>query len=499
MKKNIKRFVICTALSTMLLTNSIYAYEKKNVSVNIDNMLQPTKSNTINKDGYTLIAFRDLFEMLDAKVDWNDFKRTITAKKDGKTLVINVDTSKATLNDKYIDMPVDVEIIEGTTYVPLRTVCEAFDMKVYWDSDKQRIDILTGNEYKFLNNLYIEENEETISQKDAVDMAKRENSNIKNLNDAIEYTKKVKLQLNDQIVGQNYYDPTIEAILKNINSLEGQEQDKDINQKIIEDTIELSVITAVSNIKTTKLNIAFLEKTIETNEKNIEALELKYKYGMVSENELNQAKDAQKTNKLNLEALKNSLNTQQKTLNNMLGQSYDVNVDMPVEENFDAIDKIDIDSYIIRSKEGDISIQLLKQNLKRTEEIRENYSHTASDEDKLKAENDIKTAQRKLEDAKTDMENKLRASYDNLLKMRDTDKSLKLELNKAIDAYNATVANYISGNATIYQVEQAELAILNVEKQIEQNKINYTIALYTFNKPYLSGGSFGGEAASQEM
>lgn len=490
MKKNIKRFVICTALSTMLLTNVIYAYEKKNVSVNIDSMLQPTKSNTINKNGYTLVAFRDLFEMLEADVDWNDVKRTITAKKDNKTLVINVDTSKAKLDEKYIDMPISIEIIDGNTYVPLRTVCEAFNMKVNWDSDKQRIDISTGNQYKFLNNIYIDGNQKVISQKEAVDMAKRENSNIKNLNDAIEYTKKVKLELNDQIVGQNYYDPTIEAILKNINTLEGQEEDKDINQKIIEDTIELSLISAVSNIKTTKLNIAFLEKTIEINEKNIESLELKYKYGMISENELNQAKDTQKVNKINLEALKNNLNTQQKALNNMLGQSYNVNVDMPVEENFDAIDKIDIDSYITRSKEGDISIQLLKQNLKRTEEIRENYSHTASDEDKLKADNDIKTAQRKIQDAKTDIENKLRTSYDNLLKMRDADKSLKLELNKAIDTYNSTVANYINGNSTLFQVEQAELGILNVEKQIEQNKINYTISLYTFNKPYLNGGSF---------
>ena len=86
------------------------------------------------------------------------------------------------------------------------------------------------------------------------------------------------------------------------------------------------------------------------------------------------------------------------------------------------------------------------------------------------------------------MENKLRSSYNNLLKMRDNDKSLKLELNKAIDTYNTTVANYINGNATLNQVEQAELGILNVEKQIEQNKINYSISIYTFGKPYLSGG-----------
>ncbi len=497
MKKNIKKFVICTALSTMFLVNNVYGYEKQNVTINIDNMLQPVKSNVINKDGYTLVAFRDLFEMLDADVDWNDVKKTITAKKGDKVLVINLNSNKVTLNDKYIDMPVSPEIIDGTTYVPLRAVCEAFGMNVKWDSEKQKITIYTGSEYIFLNDIYLEQNGKTLSQEEAVKMAQSKNSNIKNLNDAIEYTKKVSLNLNDQIVGQNYYDPMIEPILRNINSLDAQVQDKDINQKIIEDTIELSVISSVANIKTTKLNIAVLERTIETNQKNIEALELKYKYGMVSENELQQAKDAQKTNKLNLEALKNSLNTQQKTLNNILGEDNDVNVDTLLVDSFNAIDEIDVDSYITRSKEGDISIQLLKKNLKRAEDLREHYSHTSSEEDKIKADNDIKVAQRKLEDAKVDMENKIRSSYDNLLKMRDTDKSLKLELNKAIDNYNAVVANYVSGNATLNQVEQAELGILNIEKQIEQNKINYSVALYNFDKPYLSGVGFGSSSDMQ--
>lgn len=486
MKKNIKRFIVCTALSTMFLVSSVYAYENKNISVNIDNMLQPFKSSVINKDGYTLVAFRDLFEMLDIDVDWNDVKRNITAKKGDKILVMNVDTNKATLNGEYVDMPVSIYISEGTAYVPLRFVCEVFDMKVEWDSDKQNISINTGeDEYIYLDNLYIEDNINTLSQEEAVKMAQSKNSSIRNLNDAIEYNKKVSLDLNNQIVGQNYYDPQIEAILKNINSLNAQVKDKDINQKIIEDSIELSVISSYVNIKTTKLNIAVLEKTIEVNEKNIEALELKYKYGMISESELKQAKDTQNSNKLNLEALKNSLETQQKNLNNILGQDNNVNVDITLKDNFDEIDKIDIDSYITTNKEGDISIQLLKENLKRAEDTRKNYSHTATDEDKIKADNDIKTAQRKLADAKVSMDSNLRSSYDNLLKMRDTDKNLKLNLNKAIDSYNKMAANYINGNAVLNQVDQAKLEILNIEKQIEQNKLKYIISLYTFEKPYL--------------
>ena len=39
MKKNLKKIIVCTTLSTLILTNSVYGYSKKDVSVNIDNML----------------------------------------------------------------------------------------------------------------------------------------------------------------------------------------------------------------------------------------------------------------------------------------------------------------------------------------------------------------------------------------------------------------------------------------------------------------------------
>lgn len=490
MKKNIKKFLTITALYTLFFTNNVYGYTEKEVSVNIDNMLQPITSNIINKDGYTLISFRNLFEMLGATVDYNDVKKTITAKKNNKTIIINLNNNKITLNNQDLNMPVDIELIDGVTFVPLRPICDAFNMDIDWDSNTQKINIDTGKQYIFLNDIYTQNNEKTLSKEEAVKMAQQKNSNIKNLKDAIEYSKKLSQSLNDQLIGQNLYAPSAEAVLRNLNNIDGQIKDSEINEKIINDSIELSVISSVANIKTTKLNIALLEETIKINEKNIDTLELKYKYGLVSENQLKQAQNEEKTNKINLEALKNSLKIQQQTLNNILGQNEDVQINIPLNDDFSDLDKIDLESYIIRSKEGDISIQLLKNNLTRLEESKKLYTNSATEEELLKAENDIKTAERKLSDAKVNMEEKLRSSYNNLLKMKDNDKNLNIELDKAIDSYNNIVTNYINGNATLNQIEQAKLAILNIEKQIEQNKINFSVALYTFNKPYLNSTDF---------
>lgn len=490
MKKYIKKFIICTSLTTLILSTNVYGYEKKAVSLNVNGMLQPVRSNVINKEGHTLVAFRDLFEILDIDVDWNSIRREITATKDDKKMVINVDTSVVKLNDKYLEMPVNVEIIEDVTYLPLRFVCEAFGMKVDWDTINQKISIDTGKkEYIYLNKIFEKDDKKTMSIEEAIKIAKSKSSSIKNLNDALEYSNKLVIKLSDDIVGQNHYEPQIEGVLRNINNLYAAEQDKEINQKIIEDSIELSIISAVGRIKSLELNIGVLEETIKIKEENLKALELKHKYGILSENDLKQAKDGLKSDKIGLQELKNNLNAQQKSLNNTLDQGNDAKIDIDFKYDFSKLDNIDIDSFITRNKEGDISIQLLKKNLKRLEDTRENYSHTSSEEDRIKTDNDIKAAERKLNDAKVELENKMRTSFNNLLRIRDKDKTLKLDLNKAKDAYNKVSANYISGKVTLNQVKEAELAILNIEKQIEQNKIDFEIAFYSFEKPYLGAGA----------
>ncbi len=482
MKKKVK-IMAGTLLATMLLTNNVFAYNIQKVSVDINDMLQPIKSKVINKDGHILVAFRELFDILGAKVKWNDIKRDIEAKKGNYNIIIDVDSDKMKFNDKYYD--IDVEILDGTTYVGLRTICEALGMKVNWEEAKNNISIDTNQKgYIYL----VEEDSagKKITQEDAFKIAKQNNSNIKNLNDNIEYTKDVINNLGDKIVGLDYYNPAVEQILQNMNELNGQIEDSDLNKKIMEDGIEFSIISSAYAIKATKLNIMLIEKSIELSEKNLEAMELKYKYGMISENELKQAKDNLKTNKDNLENLKASLETQKKNLANIIGTSEEANIDIVLESDFSKIDNIKLDSYILRQKEGDLSIQILKKQLKRIEDKKENYSHNATDEEKQKLDNDIKATQRKITDAQNNMENKIRTSYDNLVNLREKDKKLKIDLQKSKDDYNKTVANYINGNATLNNVYQAEFNILNIEKQIEENKNSFSLAYYTFNKPYLN-------------
>lgn len=494
MKKNMKKCLVVSMSCAILMSNSVYAYDKKSVTISVNNVIQPTVSSIINKEDYTLVGFRDLFSMVGASVEWDSKKRDIIARKYDKILTINIDTNNVKLNDKYLEMPVGVEIVDNYTYVPLRFVCEAFGLKVDWNSEKQKIFIETNEEdYQVLNleeekqkKEKIDINVKEMTFDEAFKIAKSKNSSLKNLDDNISYTKDVVYNLNKSIEDENIFDPAIEQILRNINALNSQVEDKEINEKLIEDGIKLSLITSINSIKVTKLNIDFLEKSIELEEKNRDALDLKYNYGLVAENDTQKVRDSILDKKRNLENLKSTLETQQIALNNLLGESKDVNVKVNFDDNIKVMDKIDFEAYVTRAKEGDLSIQLLKKNLKRAEEKRRNYSHTSNDEDKTKGDNDINVASRRLSDGQIDIENKLRNSYDNLLKIQARDKSLKAEKEQAKEEYNKVYTNYTSGNATKNQVEAAKLAILNIEKQIEENKMSYALALYTFERPYLS-------------
>lgn len=508
MKKNFYKYIFLGALSCSIFTSNVFAFQKTDVSIKYNSLLQPIKTNIINKDGHTLVAFRDLFNILGANVSWNEVFRRVTAKLGEDELIIYVDTNEATLNKNKIEMPVGVEIIDGTTYVPARFACEAFGYNVEWDSVKKEISI--SNDYGEYILLDENKNEgETLSLEEAIKKAKQNNSNLKNLEDTYSYLQKVRSSVGENLekedpynlgsnafptegqgsgVGLNtstmdYLDSTL-GMLRNIKSTENQLKNQEINKQIINDTVELSLITSVIAIKNSELNIISLEESIEVGKINIENLEAKYKYGMTSEKELNSAKTNQKNLESNLEALKLNLQTQQNNLKTILGTKKDVNVDVEINVDYKDIEKINLEEYVNKSVANDLSIQIIENDISVAQyNLDTNFNATTNERTNL--QNTLNTEQRKLNDARENLAKKIRNAYASLQTFVDKENYLKASLENSINEYNIAVSNYKIGKITLYQVEQAKLAVLNAEKAIEENKLSFYSTLYTFSKPYL--------------
>jgi Copper amine oxidase N-terminal domain len=85
-----------------------------------------------NKDQYTMVPTRALLEQLDAEVKWDAVKKEITIIDyfTETTIVMHVDSNKATVNGVEKEMHSAVVSKEGSSYVPLRFVTTEFGFDI---------------------------------------------------------------------------------------------------------------------------------------------------------------------------------------------------------------------------------------------------------------------------------------------------------------------------------------------------------------------------------
>ncbi|PYI51113.1 copper amine oxidase N-terminal domain-containing protein [Paenibacillus flagellatus] len=91
------------------------------------------------RDGSTLVPFRAISEALKADVVWNEDERSVTVTRDGITVKLFVDSTKAFVNGNEVTLEVPAAIVDGSTVVPARFISEALKATVEWDQDTQSV------------------------------------------------------------------------------------------------------------------------------------------------------------------------------------------------------------------------------------------------------------------------------------------------------------------------------------------------------------------------
>lgn len=93
------------------------------------------------KEGSTLVPLRLISEEFGAKVEWDAKTRYVTVMLDGKKIVLNMDNHFVYVNGERYSLPVKPEIINETTFVPLRFVSEELGKTVKWNGQNRSITI----------------------------------------------------------------------------------------------------------------------------------------------------------------------------------------------------------------------------------------------------------------------------------------------------------------------------------------------------------------------
>ncbi|WP_237167899.1 copper amine oxidase N-terminal domain-containing protein [Paenibacillus yonginensis] len=136
---------LMAAILTTAVVTPFHSQAASPIKIIIDGKELVTDQAPLITGGRTFVPLRGIFEALDASVLWNNSTKTVTAYKDGTTVVLKLGANKATINSQtvYLDAPAVSK--NGRTLVPLRFVSESLGQNVEWQPASSRVVISTAN------------------------------------------------------------------------------------------------------------------------------------------------------------------------------------------------------------------------------------------------------------------------------------------------------------------------------------------------------------------
>lgn len=130
---------ILVALAIMFTFVSVSA--ERNIKIYVDGTELECDSPAFIENGNTMVPIRNIFEHLNAKVDWDNDTKTITTKKEDTEITLQIGSQTLQKNEKSEQLDVTPVIVNDTTFVPIRAVSQALDANVAWDDKTSTIKI----------------------------------------------------------------------------------------------------------------------------------------------------------------------------------------------------------------------------------------------------------------------------------------------------------------------------------------------------------------------
>ncbi len=154
MKKLLTVILSLCIFSTMLSGLTVFA--EKEVTVELDGTKIDFDVKPQIIDGRTMVPLRKIFEEIGASVKWDNDTRTVSARKNSKTISLAIDSADLLIDKGKTDnagnpvtetvtLDVPAQIVSGRTLVPARAISESFEYNVDWDENNQKV-VITDNE-----------------------------------------------------------------------------------------------------------------------------------------------------------------------------------------------------------------------------------------------------------------------------------------------------------------------------------------------------------------
>ena len=131
-------------LSFLLLFTSVYASERKKMTLVINNIV--FEKDFVVKNDRIHIPLRLVSENLGADVVWKGDTRQVEIINKGKKIVFYIDSKEYRIDDMVFTIDSPTFILNDTAYVPARALANAMDAKLEWNEKEFYCNINNGYE-----------------------------------------------------------------------------------------------------------------------------------------------------------------------------------------------------------------------------------------------------------------------------------------------------------------------------------------------------------------
>lgn len=142
-----KRTIFLSAiLAGALLPGSVHAEKISETPIYFNDELMEFKNLPLAENGCTVVPIRELSEKAGFKVLWDEIDRSINAYNEQTQITMYIGDKKVRIlknngDKREVESILPPEIVNSVTYVPLRTVSEAFGAEVIWNEVENSISI----------------------------------------------------------------------------------------------------------------------------------------------------------------------------------------------------------------------------------------------------------------------------------------------------------------------------------------------------------------------
>lgn len=159
-----KKIIFITVLIFTLVISFTVVFAEEKITVRIDSNEVEFNENIgspfIDMNSRTQVPFRATLEKYGAEVKWDNVTRTAIAKKGNITIEVPIGQYYIIRNGEKITTDTVAVIKDNRTYLPIRSVIEAFGSEVQWDNGFKTVVITTTpiDAKKILIDSYVKSN-----------------------------------------------------------------------------------------------------------------------------------------------------------------------------------------------------------------------------------------------------------------------------------------------------------------------------------------------------